>query len=60
LDAYDLVLRARELMSRTTAEDNAGAKSLYERALTHDPNYADAYAGLAGVYSRGFLFGWGT
>lgn len=59
MDAYDLVLRGRELMSRTNPEDNAEAKLLYERALTHDPNYADAYAGLAGVYSRGFLFGWG-
>jgi adenylate cyclase len=57
LDAYDLYLQARELMS--SAEGASKARALFERAVILDPNYADAYGGLAWVYANGFTFGWG-
>ncbi len=47
LEAYDLVLRGRELFSRSTPEDNLAARKLYEKAIEIDPDYARAYAGLA-------------
>ncbi len=59
MDAYDLVLQARDSTRRRTAEGVAEAQSLYERAISYDPNYADAYAGLASVYVTGFIYGWG-
>ena len=47
LEAYDLVLRGRELWQRFTPDDNLAARRLYERAIALDPDYARAYAGLA-------------
>ena len=59
MDAYDLVLQGRDSLTRVTAEDMAKARLLFENAISHDPNYADAYAGLAQVYVYGFNYGWG-
>ena len=65
LDAYDLVLQARELLgsiatggtsAESGAENNSKARALLERAISLDPNYADAYAGLATTYAYGFIF----
>ncbi|MCH8113437.1 MAG: tetratricopeptide repeat protein [Proteobacteria bacterium] len=50
LEAYDLVLRGRERLSRFTLEDNLAARRLYEEAVALDPDYARAYAGLAWTY----------
>ena len=50
LEAYDLVLRGRELWLRFTPEDNLAARRLYEKAVELDPDYARAYAGLAWTY----------
>ena len=55
LDAYDLVLQARAAGGRN-AEGNAKARTLFERAIALDPNYADAYAGLASTYVNGSIF----
>ena len=61
LDAYDLVLQARELLSSVLnagggAENNSKARALLERAISLDPNYADAYAGLATSYGYASVF----
>ncbi len=50
LEAYDCVLRGRELWERFTPEDNREARRLYERAIELDPDYARAYASLAWTY----------
>jgi TolB-like protein/Tfp pilus assembly protein PilF len=48
LQAYDLVLRAREAKSKSPCDVNL-TTSYLERALALDPNYADAYGWLASV-----------
>jgi adenylate cyclase len=50
LEAYDCVLRGRELWRRFTPETNREARSLYEQAIALDPDYARAYASLAWTY----------
>jgi adenylate cyclase len=50
LEAYDCVLRGRELWERFTAEANREARRLYEKAIELDPDYARAYASVAWTY----------
>ena len=50
LEAYDCVLRGRELWFRFTPEANREARRLYEKAIELDPDYARAYASLAWTY----------
>jgi adenylate cyclase len=47
LQAYDLVLRGRELQSRATRSDHAEARQAYLRAIELDPTFSDARVGLA-------------
>jgi TolB-like protein len=47
LEAYDCWLRGHERLRRSTPEDDEAARSLFERALSIDPTYARAYAGLS-------------
>ena len=49
LEAYDLVLRGRDLLSRVTRSANAQARSFFEQAIKLDPSYAPAYVGLGRV-----------
>ena len=58
LEAYDLVLRGRDLLSRETRSANAQARGLFERAIELDPNYAPAYVGLGLVNLRAVAQGW--
>jgi adenylate cyclase len=58
LEAYDLVLRGRDLLSRLTRSANAQARDLFERAIALDPNYAPAYVGLGRVDLRASNLGW--
>ena len=48
LQAYDLVLRARDRYKHGSADGRAllEARALYQRAIELDPNYADAHAYL--------------
>ena len=46
LEAYTLCLRARSLWNKRTKETNERAMLLFQKALTLDPTYARAYAGL--------------
>ena len=47
LEAYDLWLRGRDCVRRGTVAADAEARELFTRALTIDPTYARAYAGLS-------------
>jgi adenylate cyclase len=58
LEAYDLVLRGRDLLSRGTRSNNAEARGMFERAIELDPNYAPAYVGLGYVNYSAVNEGW--
>lgn len=46
-EAYDYYLRGREYLRQSSGDANLGrALELFNRAIEHDPDYADAYAGL--------------
>ncbi len=51
LEAYDLYLRARSYQNRWHAEGMKKAVEYYGRAVTIDPMYAAAYAGMAEAYA---------
>jgi adenylate cyclase len=58
LDAYEYVLRGREVFSHTTREGNHEAQDMFRRASDLDPNYADAYAGLGLALVEAVSSGW--
>lgn len=58
LNAYDLVLRARELLLRATRSTNRDARRLLQLAIRLDPNYADAYAWLSAATYDIASLGW--
>ncbi len=58
LEAYDLVLRGRDLLNRLTRTATSDARAAFERALELDPNYAPAYVGLGRADLLAVLVGW--
>jgi adenylate cyclase len=58
LEAYDIVLRGRDLLGRVNRSANSQARALFERAIELDPGYAPAYIGLGRVELNGVLQGW--
>jgi TolB-like protein/Tfp pilus assembly protein PilF/predicted Ser/Thr protein kinase len=52
LDAYAYYLKGREYYYRYTRQDNESAIDLFKKALSLDPNYALAYAGLGDAYGQ--------
>jgi adenylate cyclase len=58
LEAYDIVLRGRDLLSRVNRSANSQARALFNRAIELDPGYAPAYVGLGRVELYGVLQGW--
>lgn len=50
LEAYDYFLRGRERWWRLAKQANADARSMFERAVELDPNFAMAYAWLAATH----------
>lgn len=58
LDAYDMLLRGRAMAGEVTRSGNRMAREMVEKAMAMAPNYADAYAELAGVYFERATFGW--
>jgi len=58
LEAYDLVLRGRDFLSRLTRSATSKARVMFERAIELDPNYAAAYVGLGNVDLRAIHHGW--
>lgn len=55
--AYDAYLKGRFQLASRTPEGLRGAVAEFQRALTFDPQYAPALAGLADCYSLLALFG---
>jgi TolB-like protein/class 3 adenylate cyclase/lipopolysaccharide biosynthesis regulator YciM len=58
LEAYELVLRAREMMRAVQRQENREARALIAQAIKLSPNYAEAYAALAFAEVQRSLFGW--
>ncbi len=59
-EAHDLFLRGRELVAgvHKTRELHDRGKALFERAIALDPNYGEAYAGLALAYGLAYNNAW--
>ncbi len=57
-EAYDLVLRARQLLARETEEDDLEARQLFLQAIEKDPRFVEAYLGVRGTYSRAATHGY--
>jgi TolB-like protein/Tfp pilus assembly protein PilF len=49
-EAYRLVLEGRQFWNLRTEEGFAKAETAFSKSLTIDPQFAEAHAGLAGVY----------
>jgi adenylate cyclase len=58
LEAYDLVLRGRDLLARVTRSANAQARSMFEKAIAIDPTYVPALVGLGNVDLNAVRYGW--
>lgn len=58
LQAYDLVLRARALISRSERSANREAREMIEQALKLAPKYAEAYVQLAAAELQRAGLGW--
>jgi TolB-like protein/class 3 adenylate cyclase len=58
LEAYELVLRAREPMRAVQRSANREARALIAQAIKMSPNYAEAHAALAFAELQRAFFGW--
>ncbi len=58
LEAYDYVLRGKDLWLRFDRAANAQAREMYGKAIELDPDYAVAYAEMARVYLQERNHGW--
>jgi len=56
LRAYDFYMRGRELLYKRGKMNNEAAIQMFENALSIDPNFSLAYAGLAEAYS--YMYSW--
>ena len=58
LEAYDLVLRGRDLLRRDSRVAQSEARRLFARSIELDQGYAPAYAGLGGADVQAVEAGW--
>src|SRR5687768_16790270 len=58
LEAYELVLRARQLMRAVERAANREARALIAQAIKLSPNYAEAHAASAFAEFQRAVFGW--
>jgi adenylate cyclase len=58
LEAYDYYLQAYHHHYQRTLDGNIKARKLFQEAITLDPDYAAAYAGLAKVRTWAVNYGW--
>lgn len=56
-EALDYYLQARFLFHRRAPGDLRSARELYLNAIRHEPDFADAWAGLAGTYAIEYMAG---
>ena len=56
MDAWGLCLRGRAALEEFTPEGNAEARALFEQAIERDPDYGEAYVGLAYSHHRDLWF----
>ena len=55
-EAYDYYLRGRKFLYAMSSRDFQHAIRMYDKAIELDPNYANAYAGIADTYSQIYRF----
>ena len=58
MEAYDIALRARDLIWRFTAETNAEALVMLKKAVELDPKFSLAQSGLSLLLSTDYVNGW--
>jgi TolB-like protein/DNA-binding winged helix-turn-helix (wHTH) protein/Flp pilus assembly protein TadD len=58
LEAYDLVLRGRDLLTRLNRTAHSQARTMFERAIALDPKYPAAYVGLGRIDLSAAALGW--
>ena len=58
MEAYEFVLRGRDLLTRLNRTSHSQARTLFERAIALDPRYAAAYVGLGRVDLSAVALGW--
>ena len=56
--AWEYFMRGTELARRFTAQDNANARALFEKAIDLDPEFARAYASLAAAHRQDYYGRW--
>jgi adenylate cyclase len=56
MEAYEYYLRGRKLAGATSSTAWREAPKMFRRAIEHDPNYAQAYAGLADSLAQQILW----
>jgi DNA-binding winged helix-turn-helix (wHTH) protein/TolB-like protein/Tfp pilus assembly protein PilF len=57
LEAYRLYLKGRNSWNKRTADSLQQGVSYFQQAIDIDPNYAEAYAGLADCYNMLVVYG---
>jgi adenylate cyclase len=55
LDAWDYYLRGTAFINEFTKDGNTKARDMFRRAIDLDPQYSNAYAGIAQSYHRDLL-----
>jgi adenylate cyclase len=58
MEAYDYVLRGRELLTRLNRTGHSEARAMFERAIALDPGNPAAYVGLGRVDLSAVALGW--
>jgi len=58
LSAYETRKRAQAAWLTFTREGTEQSQRLYEKTLALDPDYSEAYSGLAWVYINRYRYGW--
>ena len=58
LEAYDFVLRGRELLTRLDRRTHSEARSMFERAIELDPRQAGAMVGIGRLDLSAVALGW--
>jgi TolB-like protein/class 3 adenylate cyclase/Tfp pilus assembly protein PilF len=59
-EAWEYFMRGAALYRRSTKEDNAQARALFEKAISLDPQFARAYANLSATHRQDWNYEWTT